>query len=57
MCCGWGKFMVGMAAGMAAGTVLGMSMNPNKRSLRRAARKATGLINDAVDRLTETMDL
>lgn len=56
-CSGSGRFMMGMAAGMVAGTALGMTMAPSHRQLRRAADKAAKLVNEAVDRMAEVMDL
>lgn len=56
-CCGTGKFVMGMVAGMAVGAAVGATMAPPSSQIKRTAHKAAKRLNDAVDRLTETLDL
>ena len=56
-CSGGGKFIMGMAAGMVAGAAIGMTMAPSHRQIKRAAHQAAKRGNEAVESLTEAMDL
>jgi hypothetical protein len=40
-----------------AGMALGMTMAPSHRQIRRAAHKAAKRVNEAVESLTDAMDL
>lgn len=54
---GSGKFILGMTAGMALGTAIGITVAPSQRQMRKAAHDAAKKVNDAVDALTNAMDL
>jgi gas vesicle protein len=56
-CNGYGKFIMGMTTGMMAGMALGVTMAPSHRQIRRAAHKAAKRVNEAVESLTDAMDL
>ena len=56
--CGSGmRFTLGMATGMVVGAAVGMVMAPSQRQMKRAANKAAKKVGEAVDMLTEAMDL
>ena len=54
---GIGKFMLGMTAGMAAGAAIGMTMAPSQRRMKQAAHKAARHVTEAVETLTDAMNL
>ena len=56
-CCGGMKFGLGMAAGMVVGAAVGMVMAPSQGQMKRAANNAAKKVGEAVDMLTEAMDL
>ena len=56
--CGGGmKFTLGMATGMVVGAAVGMVMAPSQRQMKRAANKAAKKVGEAVDMLTDALDL
>ena len=57
MDCGMGKFVLGMALGTTIGAAIGMTVAPSQRQIRRAAHNAAKKVSEAVDALTEAMDM
>ena len=56
--CGSGmRFTLGMAAGVVVGAAVGMVMAPSQRQMKRMANQAAKKVGEAVDMLTEAMDL
>ena len=53
------EFLRGMGMGMVAGAALGMAMAPKRRkmNLKKAANKAIHSVGNAMENMTDAMDL
>lgn len=54
---GSGKFLLGITAGMALGTAIGITVAPSQQQMRKATHTAAKKVGDAVDTLTNAMDM
>ena len=57
MSMGSGTFILGMTAGMVLGTSIGMMVVQNQHPIRHAANQTAKRVGEAVDHLTDSMDL
>ena len=52
-----GRFLIGVATGVLAGAALGITVAPSHRKIKRVANMAAKRVNEAVENLTDAIDL